>query len=259
MNFKLFLEGSAVALPQLVSNYLTGKIDQGTFSSQIRDAFTVRKDMYDLWNKSKATPEFAQWKKWYEDSRNYLEKFMQQSGWKPSENPGWLQFESPNKQSNKIDNKTFKRYYTIELNDAVKFIQNIPSLAKLLSQVKTDNSLSFKIPNSYGGLMTERDTLVIHFYDRQADQQIAQSVNTFFQQINLKPTDRASKFNNSAPDSGVDVNKNSDTVMLAQRFQRNIDGNKQVLTNMLKTNPNQFGQQLQAIWNQLNQEGLHRK
>lgn len=262
LNFQL-VEGTAVDLPDLVNKYLQGGYPLDAFIKNIRDSFTVRKDSYDLWKKSLNTPEFNQWRVWYNNAKEALIKHLESQGWQSNANPAWLGFNAPNQnnQKTKQDGKTFKRYYTVELKDLGNFISNLPSLAKLLGQIQTNNTLSFKIPNSYGGAMTERDSLVVHFYDKQIDSQVNQMVLQYFKQIGVQPTDRKQKFQDTAPNSGVDIegkNGGSDTDILAQRFARNIDANKQVLIQMSKTNPNQFSQQLQTIWTTLNQQGNHR-
>jgi len=249
----------AQGMSDLTTKYLQDKLKYEDFESLIRTNY-VQRNMQ-LWQsntqgKEGFSPRFQQWKEWYNNTKQQLISSMGKIGWSNDENPGWFQFSLPKQNQDKTDGKTFKLYYSVDVKDCANFVQNLPSLANNLSQVNTQNKLSFKIPSTYSTFMTERDSLVVHFYDQQASQEINQAVRSFFQNAGVTPQDRRKIYQTT--DHGVDRDGKSDTELLAQKFRQTIDYNKQYLLGLQKTNPSKFTQDLVQLWQNISQTGYHR-
>lgn len=245
-------------ITDLTQRYLTGKLNADAYSKNVRSAFTTNKTNYDLLMKTQNTPEMKQWRAWYKGVVDKISEALTQKGYKWDSNPGWIGWDLPKQLSQKQANKTFKHYWGVELNQLKNFLPKLTLLATTLEKVPTQNKVSFKVPLTFSGFMTERDSLVIHFYDPQVSTQLKQTGDAFFQQNGITVVNRQQKYNQQAPDSGVDVNRQSDTEMLALRFLRNIDINKQAFLQLMQYYPDKFTQELNKLWTTLNQQGLHR-
>jgi hypothetical protein len=253
----LILSEYAQGMSDLATRYLQGQIKPEDFEALTRSNY-VQRNM-DLWRSNTQggfSPRFQQWKEWYNNIKQQLISSMEKIGWINDENPGWFQFSLPKQNRDKIDGKTFKLYYSVDVKDCANFVQNLPSLANNLSQVNTQNQLSFKIPSTYSTFMTERDSLVVHFYDKQANQEINQAVISFFQNAGVTPQDRRKIYQTT--DHGVDLDGKSDTQLVVQKFMQFIDHNKQYLLDLQKRDPSKFTKDLDQLWQHISQKGYHR-
>lgn len=253
MEFKLFIESQDISAS--VIKYLKGLIDHKALNSSIYHFLTIRPDVSNsLMNMVQTNPQ--QWhqnKTAYKQLIQQLDQAMAKGQW-ISENDGkWIEwYRGGRKEGGKVDDKTFKRYVTVDPKDMWTVLQSLTILARFMNNVRTDKLLGFKTSMDYSTFLSHPDNIVIHYYDPNAKIQIEQAVQQFFQQLGIQEGNRQ-KYGRST--HGTDVSGKSDSVMIADRIVRNIDANKQILSNM---NPMQLSQVLHQMFNTVMTQGVHR-
>ena len=257
MNFRKWFnlnESNYVAsITDVIKQYLQGSIQINVVSSKAYDFFVQNTEGWNTFNQAnKADPKWQQWRKVWADALKQITTTLSAS-WEYESNPGWTGWTIKNRNSDKIDSKTFKRYVSINEKQIVEFLKGLVPLSKLLIQIPTNSQIAFKVSTGFWGFITHRDSLVIHFYDPQIKEQIDQAINQWISQTGLQLKDRSKMA--GASERGVDANKQSDTQILAQRFARVIEHNKQTLS---QYDNNKLGNTINQIWNKVAQEGSHR-
>ena len=183
---------------------------------------------------------------------------LKNSGYTFVNNGAWAQYNrgDVNPNAKKDDNMTTKRYITLAMNDIWKAFQALPTLGEALNNVKLrpeSNHLSFKVGGNYGTVMHHKDTIVIHFYDKNAGQQVDQAVNTFLNAAGVKESNREQI---GRVNFGKDAGGTSDSDIVADRISKYFVIHKKEIPNMLKM-PN-FKDELKKLIDNLSMKSSHR-
>ena len=238
---------------------LGGKIDFRTISSLAYNYLTKHDKTKDLVrNMLKNDPnKYQEWNAKYKELLGLVTNRLSQINWSSDNNGAWQQYNRGGKTGGvKDDNMTTKRYISINSQDIWNAFQKLPLLAMELNKVQLRpeaDVLSFKIPTSYGAAIELKDTIVIHFYDKSATPQVDNAVQQFLNGAGIKAMDR-SKF--GRVDFGKDISGESDSQIIADRFAKYIELNKDKINDFLKI-PN-LKQQLDGILNTLSLKSSHR-
>lgn len=173
-------------------------------------------------------------------------------------NGAWAQYDRNGGSGNakKDENMTTKRYVSLDMNDIWKAFQKLPVLGEALNQIKLRpeaDKLSFKVSGNYGAVMQHKDTIVIHFYDKNAGPQIDQAVQKFLNAAGVKESDRASM---GRVNFGKDADGSSDSELIALRVSKYFDIYKDKIPQMLRM-PN-FKQQLKSLIYDISMNSSHR-
>ena len=160
----------------------------------------------------------------YDEYFDFIKKVtvaVENNDYTSKSNYAWLQFSriKNNLKAKKEDGtKTFKRYVSINLNDLYKAYARLPTLAKELNKVilrPEFDYLSFKIASNYNDAISHADTIVIHFYDKMAKDQVDQAVRNFLNAASVKESDRSNR-----QKFGLDDHQESDSWLVANTFTK---------------------------------------
>jgi len=247
---------SEETIGQAILKYFNGNYVPQTMDNVVRGVFANDEKRLKAWQGQIGSAEDQQWNQIYKKAKADIGMAISGRGWRVDDSGAWLQFQKTGTMQ-KVDGKTHKRYYSFAPDQMANLLKHLPWLADSLGAIPTQGTISFKIPSAWGGFMQERDSLVVHFYDPNIIQQVDQAVQSFVQKSGLQILDRNKHFT-GASDVGVDINGQSDTQLLAQRFMRNVDQNKPVLMQMAQTDPQKFEKTLTDIWKHIVATGTHR-
>lgn len=236
-----------------------GKIDFGVISSLTYDYLTKHDDAKTIVRGSlnNDMKKYNEYNAKYKQLLGMITNKLEQMNWSTSDNGAWQQYNRGGiTRGFKDDMMTTKRYISINPKDIWTAFQKIPVLARGLEKVQLapgTDVLSFKIATGYGAAVEGKDTIVIHFYDRSAGPQVDKAVQEFLNAAGINEMDRA-KFGRT--NFGKDVDGESDSQIVADRFAKYIEINKDKIGDFLKMSD--LKQQLKDILHKISMKSSHR-
>lgn len=236
-----------------------GKIDFKTIGGLAYDYLTKHDDSKNLVRGAfnNDMKKYNEYNAKYKQLLGLVTNKLKQMNWSTSDNGAWQQYNRGGiTRGFKDDMMTTKRYISINPNDIWTAFQKLPVLASGLEKVKLapgTDVLSFKVATGYGAAVEGKDTIVIHFYDRSAGPQVDKAVQEFLNAAGINEMDRA-KFGRT--NFGKDVDGESDSQIVADRFAKYIEINKDKIGDFLRM-PN-LKQQLQDILHNISMKSSHR-
>lgn len=203
--------------------------------------------------------KYLQYNKTYKDTINAVINHLKPLNWiAVSDGGAWIEwYRKGNHKGVKTNNKTSKRYISINHNDLWDILQSLPVLARNLENVQVapeSDVIGFKIPTNLGTFFTHKDNIVIHYYDANAQQQIESAVKNFFSQINKKEMDR-SEFNRV--NTGKDANGTSDSDLVANQIIRNLKANEKAIK-VYFNNPDNLKTVVKNMIDNISMQASHR-
>jgi len=202
--------------------------------------------------------KYSEYNAKYKELLDMIASHLSKIGYTFQNNGAWAQYDrgDVNPDAKKDDDMTTKRYISLGINDIWKAFQKLHVLGEALSNVKLRpevNKLSFKVAGNYGTVMAHKDTIVIHFYDKNANQQIDQAVNQFLNAAGVKESNRATM---GRVNFGKDASGTSDSDLIADRISKYFVIHKEEIPNMLKM-PN-FKDELKKLIDNMSMKSSHR-
>jgi len=245
---------------KVLTDYLNGRADQKTMQVAVYNHIT-QNDATGAAVAQQAQTNPAQWnqaRQTYGQILTQLTTALSQINWQRVDGSGWIQWYRNGVQTGiKQDDQTPKRYITVAPESIWKALQALPVLARYLNGVQTQPQMEligFKIASDYTRFVANKDSIVIHYYDPQAKQQIETAVQSFIRSSGISVTDRATL---GRSDFGADANNTSDSDVLANRIMRNIDANRNTLMQQV-ANPMALTNTLQHIVSTVTSQATHR-
>lgn len=227
-------------------------------------------------------PNFQQQRNTYRQTLAAADQYAMKYGWFHADHKmgdpnqylqgaDWHQwYRGDKKKGKKQDGKTFKRYITVPPNDMIKAVSAFPNLLRHLTQVQASSPeqdmIGVKILGDLLSQTSERDNIVIHFYDPNMKQGIEAAIQQWYRDSGVQNIDRT-QF--QRPNWGVDqeqgADRNSDSIMVGKQFIRTVMANQQYIQqqiNQAATNPTvkkQLADQLTHILGQIAANASHRQ
>lgn len=229
-------EGDINTIIKSLPGFYSGGIPEKLMTNIIYSYLTTHGDRESIVVKTlRNDPQkYKQYNDTYKQLIQMLSQALSQKGWKPVDGGAWIEwYRNGNTKSTKVDNSTPKRYVSIAPDDMWTVLQSLTVLANNLMSVKTDPNhdlLGFKIPTNFGSFFQHKDNICIHFYDPNAQGQIEQAVQSFFQQIGKKEMDRSAM---GKVNFGKDAQGTSDSMLVASQVVRNLRHNQAAFQQML--------------------------
>ena len=236
-----------------------GKVDFQVISKLAYDYLTTHDNIKNLVTNmiTNDPKKFKEYTQKYQQLLQLLTNKITQLNYTEDDNVGWQSYTRGGKRKGvKDDNMTTKRYVSINPQEIWTAYQKLPVLASALNKVKLKpeaDVLDFKIPRTYTAAIQYKDSIVIHYYDKEASPQIDLAVQEFLNAAGIKEMDR-SKFNRT--NFGKDVAGESDSQIVADRFAKYIELHKDQIPQFLKM-PN-LKQQLEELIKNLSYNSSHR-
>lgn len=266
-NETVFLENDSLdGIIDLIKKSSQDGVDRSLEAINLTYAYLTNTDMADSLNNyllgtdTKNASKFSNFKANYDAYKDFLNKVtvaVENNGYTSKKNYAWIGFDriknNPNAQKDD-GTKTNKRYVSIKLDDLYKAISRIPTLAKELNKISLRpdfDMISFKIAANYKDAVTHADTIVIHFYDKMAKDQIDNAVQNFLNAAGVKESDRSNR-----QKFGIDNNSDSDSKIVANTFGKNLF--KDISKFPILLNKPDLKQYLKNLIDQISMQSLHR-
>jgi hypothetical protein len=254
----LLIEGDL--LDDVISTLKRKEFDTKILQRVVYDYLTQHSDRADAVKKMLTSDikKYSEYNAAYKKLLDLVAQKLSNIGYTFYSTGAWAQYDRNGGSGNakKDDNMTTKRYVSLDINDIWKAFQKLPVLGEALNKVKLRpeaDKLSFKVSGNYGSAMQHKDTIVIHFYDKNAGPQIDQAVQKFLNAAGVKESDRSSM---GRVNFGKDADGTSDSDLIALRISKYFDIHKDKIPQMLQM-PN-FKQQLKSLIDNISMNSSHR-
>jgi len=122
---------------------------------------------------------------WYQNTRDIIENNLDWKTLRSSSNPGWFGINT-NPEAHNHTKLDYKIYTTIAMKD-YGFIRHIPSLANKLREISLKNGdiINLKIPYAFTAFASHNDSIVVHFKNKDSEQEILQAIDSRLRQNNI--------------------------------------------------------------------------